>query len=69
LTVPLDIFETLVIKRPSDPAFRCHLGVAMMKKGDMTNAKRELRTALASKPFLDDEGNIKELLAKIEGHR
>jgi Flp pilus assembly protein TadD len=60
----LEIFEDLVAKRPHEAVFRLHLGEALLKKGETARARRELQTALSSKPSPDDAIRIKELLAK-----
>jgi len=54
-----------VRKYPKYPAFRYHLGMALLEKGDKTSAKKELGTALAAHPSRQDEMRIKELLGKI----
>lgn len=59
------IFRDLTSKYPERAVFHYHLGMALYQKGDKTQAKRVLETALAKNPEKDDEGKIRELLAKI----
>lgn len=61
----VQVFGNLVRKYPKYPAFRYHLGMALLEKGDKTKAKKELETALAGHPSRRDEVRIKELLGKI----
>jgi tetratricopeptide (TPR) repeat protein len=61
----LQVFGNLVKKYPNYPAFRYHLGMALLDKGDKKSAKRELETALAAHPSRQDEARIKVLLSKI----
>ena len=60
----LEILEDLVQKKPGEAIFRLHLGEALLKKGETAKGKKELQTALASKPSTEDATRIKELLAK-----
>ena len=60
----LEILEDLVRQKPSDATFRRHLGEARLKKGEKAKGKKELKTALASKPSVEDATKIGELLAK-----
>src|SRR5581483_6557137 len=59
------IFSDLVKKEPANPTFRYHYGMALIQKGDKTSAKRELETALRSKPSKDEAGKIQDLLTKL----
>ncbi len=60
----LEILEDLVQKKPREAVFRLHLGEALLKKGETAKGKKELQTALASKPSTEEATRIKELLAK-----
>ena len=60
----LDLLRGIVEKRPEQPAFRLHLAEALLKKGDTTKARQELKTALANKPSADDAATIHQLLSK-----
>lgn len=61
----VQIFQELVTKQESNPLFRYHLAMAHFQKGDKGAAKRELETALRSKPAPPDEKKIRELMARI----
>ncbi len=41
------------------------MAMALFQKGDKPQAKRELQTALRNRPSQQEEGKIKELMAKI----
>jgi len=60
----VQVFGNLVRKYPKYPAFRYHLGMALLEKGDKTTAKKELETALSAHPSPRDEAHIKQLLGK-----
>ncbi len=61
----VQIFRELVRKNPSHPTYRFHLAMALFQKGDKPQAKKELDTALRSKPSKEDEAKIRELMARI----
>lgn len=61
----IEIFRDLVKKQPDHSTYRYHLGLALHQKGDNQNARKELQVALQSKPPKEEEGKIKELIAKI----
>ncbi len=46
LDAALQIFQNLVKKYPDEPAFRYHLGAVLIKKGQKTQARGELESAL-----------------------
>jgi tetratricopeptide (TPR) repeat protein len=60
----VQIFKELVGKNPHHPTWRYHLAMALYQKGDRPSARRELEAALRAKPSKDEEGKIRELLAK-----
>ena len=60
----VEILEDLVRKKPGETIFRLHLGEALLKQGETAKGKKELQTALASRPSAADAARIKELLAK-----
>jgi tetratricopeptide (TPR) repeat protein len=60
----LDILQEIVGKQPGEAVFRLHLGEALIKKGDDAKGRRELQTALASKPSPEDATTIRQLLSK-----
>jgi predicted Zn-dependent protease len=59
------IFYQLTAKEPQNPTYRLHLAMALIGKGDMPKAKNELETALTHKPSKEQEGQIRDMLAKI----
>ncbi len=61
----IGIFRELVRKDPERAVYRYHLAMALAQKGDKASAKKELETALRSKPTKDEEKQIRELIAKV----
>ena len=61
----IQVLSNVVQKEPGEPIYRYHLAAALLQKGDTTGAKRELQTAMTSKPTKLYEGRIKDLMAKI----
>jgi len=61
------ILDQLVAKHPEKASWRYHLAVACYQKGDAVRARRELEAALRNKPDPKEEGQIRELLAKLSG--
>ncbi|HUS06229.1 MAG TPA: tetratricopeptide repeat protein [Bryobacteraceae bacterium] len=61
----ISIFRDLVQKDPERSTYRYHLAMALMQKGDKPNARKELETALRSKPPKAEEVKIRELITKI----
>jgi Flp pilus assembly protein TadD len=61
----IEIFRELVGKLPHTSTYRFHLGMALYQKGDRFSARKELQTALQSKPAPEEAARIKELLAKL----
>ena len=60
----IQVFRDLTTKQPNNPTFHYHFGMALLQKGDKPGAKKELEKALLNKPSKDEEGKIKDLLAK-----
>jgi Flp pilus assembly protein TadD len=58
------VFADLVRKSPNDYRFHYHYGMALMQKGDRSNARKEFEMALQDKPSRGDEGKIRDLLQK-----
>jgi tetratricopeptide (TPR) repeat protein len=58
-------FGNLVRKNPHVPAYRYHLGMALLAKGDKLAAKKELQVALDDRPSPQDKRKIVELLGRI----
>ncbi|HVV71870.1 MAG TPA: tetratricopeptide repeat protein, partial [Verrucomicrobiae bacterium] len=61
----VDIFKELVQKQPAHSTYRYHLGMALEQKGDRSGAQKALQQALKDNPSKEEEGKIKELLAKL----
>lgn len=61
----IEIFRALTRQNPENPTFRYHLALAYVQKGDKGQARRELDTALRSKPGKQVEDKIRELMGRI----
>lgn len=61
----LNIFRELTAKKPENATYHFHMGLAYFQKGDKSNARKSLQTALALKPDSTNEAKIRELLAKV----
>ena len=61
----IQIFSRLVKKYPDEPAFRYHLGVALLQKGNAEEAKAEFVIGLSKKPPKDMAEKIKQILSKL----
>jgi len=61
----IGIYKDLIAQQPTNATFRYHLGMALFQKGDKPQAKRELQAALKGSPSKEEEGKIRELLARI----
>jgi Flp pilus assembly protein TadD len=61
----LRMLRELVNQKPGSPTFHLHLAMALYQKGDRPMAKKELETALRNKPTEKEQGEIKQLLAKV----
>lgn len=59
------IYEQLIAKQPNNPTFRYHYAMALLQKGDKARARQELLTALRNRPAKEEEGRIRELMARI----
>jgi Flp pilus assembly protein TadD len=59
------VFHDLVAKDPRNSTFHYHFGLALLQKGDKPSARRELDEAMKAKPSKDEEGKIRELMAKL----
>jgi tetratricopeptide (TPR) repeat protein len=60
----LDTFKTLVVKVPQNPTYHYHYAMALLQKGDRESAKKECLSALGDKPNKQQEGEIRQLMAK-----
>jgi len=61
----ITIFKELTSRKPKNPQYHYHLGVAQFQKGDRSGARQSLQTALSLKPDKVDEAKIRELLSKV----
>lgn len=61
----VQIFSSLIKQHPDAPAFRYHLGVALLQQGKRAEAKAQLELGLAEKPPKDLAEKIEDLVAKI----
>jgi Flp pilus assembly protein TadD len=59
------IFKGLVDKRPENPMYRMHYGMALIQTGDKPAARRELEAALRNRPSKDEANRINDLLRKL----
>lgn len=59
------VFNELVSKYPSNPTYRFHLAMALFQKGDRPTAKKHCEQALQDKPSQKEQGQIRDLLAKL----
>jgi tetratricopeptide (TPR) repeat protein len=61
----VDIFRDLTSKVPDNSTYHYHYAMALFQKGDRANAQKQCQAALAAKPGKEEEGRIRELMAKI----
>jgi predicted Zn-dependent protease len=61
----LRMLRELVNQKPGSPTFHLHLAMALYQKGDRPMAKKELEAAMRNKPTEKEQGEIKQLLAKV----
>ena len=61
----LRMLRELVSQKPDNPTFHLHLAMALYQKGDRPTAKKELEAALRNKPSEKEQGEIKQLMAKV----
>jgi tetratricopeptide (TPR) repeat protein len=61
----LRMLRELVSQKPDSPTFHLHLAMALYQKGDRPTAKKELEAALRNKPSEKEQGEIKQLMAKV----
>jgi tetratricopeptide (TPR) repeat protein len=61
----VQIFSGLIKKYPDEPAFRYHLGVALLQQGKRSEAKTQLDLGLSKRPPKDMAEKIKDLVAKL----
>jgi tetratricopeptide (TPR) repeat protein len=61
----IQILNGLVKKYPNEPTLRYHLGVALLQKGDVPEAKTQFNVALSHTPPREIAQKIKEIMSKI----
>ena len=61
----IQIFNGLVRKYPDEAAFRYHLGVALLQKGQPAEAKSEFLLSLSKNPPKEMAEKIKQILSKL----
>jgi predicted Zn-dependent protease len=61
----INIYKDLIRREPQRSTFHYHMGMALFQKGDRTQAKQALLTALRNKPAKEEEAKIRELLGRI----
>src|SRR5208337_564316 len=61
----IQILNGLVKKFPDQPALRYHLGVALLQKGKVTEAKAEFTIALSHKPPKEMADKIREIMSRV----
>jgi tetratricopeptide (TPR) repeat protein len=61
----LRLLRELVSQRPNSATFHLHLAMALYQKGDRPTAKKELEAAMRNKPSEKEQGEIKQLMAKV----
>jgi tetratricopeptide (TPR) repeat protein len=61
----VQIFRALIKKYPDEPAFRYHMGVALLQQGNRAEAKTQLDLGLSKKPPKDMAEKIKDIVAKL----
>ena len=59
------MLRELVNQKPESPTFHLHLAMALYQKGDRPTAEKELELALRNKPSEKEQGEIKQLMAKV----
>lgn len=61
----IGIYRELLQKYPDRPTFHYHLAMAYFQKGDKPQAKKLLQAALQKNPSKNEEGKIRDLIAKV----
>ena len=65
----LPIFQSLAAAESSNPTFRMHLGMALLEKGDHSQARKEFQAALSSSNSPEQEKRLRQLLASATDQR
>jgi predicted Zn-dependent protease len=61
----VEVLRAIVIQNPSRVPFRYHYAQALVASGKPEEAKKELETALDSRPSVEEERQIRQLLGEI----
>jgi Tfp pilus assembly protein PilF/Zn-dependent protease with chaperone function len=61
-----EIFEALVQKQPERSTFRYHLAMALVQKGERSQAVEQLKRALTLNPSEEEARKIRQLLERIQ---
>jgi tetratricopeptide (TPR) repeat protein len=61
----VQVFRSLTEFYPDNSTYHYHFGMALLKQGDKTTAKSELKTALSHKPAEEQRHNIETALSQI----
>jgi tetratricopeptide (TPR) repeat protein len=61
----IQILNGLVKKYPTEPLLRYHLGVALLQKGDLQQAKTQFNVALSHNPPREMADKIKAIISRI----
>ena len=63
----IDLFKEAVQKKPNDPTFHYHLGMAYEKADQPVPAREHLRQVLKISPNFNDAGEVKKALSELGG--
>lgn len=61
----LAIYDELVAKYPTNPTYRFHRGMALLQKGDRSEARKEFEAALRNGPDPKDRVKIEDLIRRL----
>lgn len=61
----LAIYDELVAKYPTNPTYRYHRGMALLQRGDRSEARKELEAALRNGPEPEERAKIEDLMRRI----
>ncbi len=61
----IEVLRELTTRVPQNPTYHYHFAMALLQKGDKTQAMKEAQLALERKPSKEEEGRIRELMQKM----
>jgi tetratricopeptide (TPR) repeat protein len=61
----IQIYNSLILKYPKEPAFHYHLGVALFQEGKLADAKAQLTIALSNNPPKDLARKVQVIMLKL----